>query len=176
MATLLRDCLCDRLDDTAAGPPCACLVLPGEQVIADYCCECDSGVGMAWVRLSRLFQTRSFPQPITEAPCPPGFQAADLEVGVLRCAAASDEDGGPPSPHALAWDAAVVMDDAAAVMDTLACCLPSGLPRIVGEWRPSQGGGCTGGSATVTVQLVPGPIGQIRGGRSRPGRDTSGEC
>jgi hypothetical protein len=155
---ILLDCLCTRLANTIAGPVCVCTPIPGDQAIADYCGAGPNGVGQAWVRLSRVFMTRQFPQPITTAPCPDGFWAAEYELGVLRCAATLDDEGQPPSPAALAWDAAMATDDAAAVMDTGQCCLPKGLPRLVGDWRPMQGGGCTGGTATVTVHLVPGPI------------------
>jgi hypothetical protein len=162
---LLLDCLCARLADTVGGPVCVCTPIPGDQAIADYCSAGPGGVGQAWVRLARVFMTRQFPQPVTTAPCPDGFWAADYELGVLRCAATLDEQGNPPSPAALAGVAARVVDDAAAVMETAQCCLPGGLPRIVGDWRPMQGGGCTGGTCTVTVQLVPGPIHGLKAAR-----------
>lgn len=160
LARALRDCLCEALADTVAGPVCRCSFMSGVSAIADICGVApDGSEGQAWVRMSRLFLTRDFPRPISDIfNCAAGLWAVEFELGVLRCGVVPDEDGDPPSAEELNCEAAKVMDDAYVLRTTAECCIPSHYPTVPGEWQPLSSGGCIGGKVTVMVLLVPGPI------------------
>lgn len=166
VGTQLRDCLCTKLTETIAGEPCRCSIIPGELAIMDFCGKTPEGEGMAWVRLVQMYESQNFPQPIENGRCNTGFQVAEYELGVLRCAAPLTSDGKAPSAQALQADAAKVWDDAAALQWVAGCCLPAGLPTLRSNWQPVSGGGCTGGRLTLLVHLIPGPISNIRNARS----------
>ena len=162
LARVLRDCLCAKLAaDTIGGAVCRCSLMAGDTAIADICeIDADTGAdGQAWVRVVRVFTSREFPRPSTDAynACTGGLWVAEYELGVLRCAVGPDDEGQPPSADQLNREAAKVMDDAYALRLTAECCLPSVFPRRAGQWSPRSSGGCTGGTVTVTVQMVPGP-------------------
>lgn len=162
LARVLRDCLCLRLaQETVGGAVCRCSLMAGDTPIADIC-ETDPATGadgQAWVRVTRIFLSREFPRPSTDSynACTGGLWVAEYELGVLRCAVGPDDEGQPPSASELNAETAKVMDDAYALRLTAECCLPQVFPRLAGEWSPRSSGGCTGGTVTVTVQLVPGP-------------------
>jgi hypothetical protein len=162
IARVLRDCLCARLAaDTIGGAVCRCSLMAGDSAIADVC-ETDpvtGANGQAWVRVVRVFLSREFPQPATDAynACTGGLWAAEYELGVLRCAVGPDDEGQPPSAAQLNAEAAMVMDDAYALRLTAECCLPPVFPRLAADWTPRSSGGCTGGTVSVTVHMVPGP-------------------
>lgn len=156
---LLRDCLCNKLFDTLAGPVCRCSLMAGDTAIADICEKSDTGNGQAWVRVTRIFATREFPRPLLDTfTCGGSFWALEVELGVLRCAITFDEEGQPPDAEELNVETAVVLDDAFALRFAAECCLPTAIPSIAGEWQPMSGGGCTGGRITMLIELVPGPI------------------
>src|SRR4029078_7070516 len=104
--------LCARLAAPATGPVCRCSLMAGGSAIADIC-EADPVTGhegQAWVRLTRLFTTRTFPQPVSDDfQCTPGRWAAEFEVGVLRCAVGPDDEGQPPSAAQLDAEAQKVL-------------------------------------------------------------------
>lgn len=159
IAKQLRDCLCSKLADTLAGPVCRCSLMSGDQAIADIC-EGEPGVGegQAWVRMTRLFASTNFPRPNNDTfNCAGSFWAAEFEIGVLRCAVTSDDDGQPPTADELNAETAKVFDDAFVLRWVTECCLPSTLPVVSSDWQPMSGGKCTGGRLTLTVHLVPGP-------------------
>jgi hypothetical protein len=162
----LLACLCDQLPGTLAGPAVMCCPRPGLSVPAELCCQDvvdgQTGEGHAWVRANRIYPTTTrFPQPQAEPlPCTSGW-AAELAMGVWRCAAVVGDDGEPPSCEDITRDALVTLSDAAAMRAALACCFTGGPvgadnDRIViaGDWAPlGPNGGCVGGALTVTVQF-----------------------
>lgn len=159
VARLLRDCLCLKLEETIGGTVCRCSLMAGDQAMADICEKVpDRGDGQAWVRVVRIFNTIDFPRPVTDQfNCSGSFWAAEYELGVLRCAVTPDRNALPPTGPELDAEAAMVLDDAAALLWVGECCLSSDFPVIVGDWQPTGSGGCTGGRITMMVHLVPGP-------------------
>lgn len=155
----LRACLCANLAGTLAGTPaCACTLMPGAVVPADWCSCSGRGesCGMAWVRLSDAYASTSFPSPdgTTRGNCA-AVAAAVLEVGVYRCQPAMSPQGAPPTPAQQTQAALVAADDAMAMFKTVTCC-PSitARPHVVGRYTPRDGGACGGGVWTVTVSLL----------------------
>ncbi|MFF3665470.1 hypothetical protein [Microtetraspora malaysiensis] len=159
LAQDLLGCLCGALEESLGGPPCRCCVYPGAQVPADSCCDCGAGQGQAWVRVAKIFPAAArFPeQSFAVESCASRSWGVELEVGVYRCVATVDDEGNPPSCEQVEHDAAVILDDAAAMRRAVACCFADGehgnRDLVVGEWTPiGPSGGCGGGSMTVTIQ------------------------
>ncbi|MFC7721151.1 hypothetical protein [Nonomuraea recticatena] len=159
LAEELLACFCAALEETTAGAPCRCSLLPGAQVAADLCCDCGNGNGQAWVRVDSMWPTTArWPQRLGEPEkCPINLWAVQLELGAFRCAAKVDNRGRPPSAARLTRDAEIVLDDAAAMRRAISCCFRTAdEPKrrlVVGEWRPlGPDGGCVGGFMQVTVK------------------------
>lgn len=152
LAAKLRDELAAQLDATRAGPPCFALVHPGNMAPA-YGCGCDTGEGMAWVRVASIGSSVNYPQqhgaPTT--PRDPIVATVVLELGVYRCYPLPEERNVMlpiPELDSLARDA---IDDAAAMRRAAVCAfLPAEMP-ILGTWSPYTSGGVHGGIMTVTV-------------------------
>lgn len=161
LASRLLDCLCEQLPDTVGGPVCQCCLRPGLGAPADLCCNClNDGVpaeGQAWVRVSRIFPvTARFPQQQTDRQaCQTGAWAAELELGVWRCAGVVDDDGTPPSCERVTRDTTVTLSDAAAMRRALRCCFTDAdTLTVVGDWSPlGPNGGCVGGRMIITVEF-----------------------
>lgn len=156
VAKLLLDCLCTGLAATVGGPPCRCLIMPGQATIADTCEAGPGGDGQAWVRRTNTFLTQQYPVPVSGAGLALS-KSATFEVGVLRCGHSLGAGGEAPNVADLEADACKVWDDEA-VLRRLDCCLPTKFKPMIGLWTPLSGGGCTGGMITMTVLMAPGPI------------------
>lgn len=153
--------LAETVDDTliAAGAAvCRMYIAPGESATWDVCCECDvDHEGQAWVAVQRYYPVRAFPAPDGPLRCRPEAYAADLAVGVLRCASTVDEGGDPPSGQTLTLEAAKVSRDRTLLHDAVLCqwpadLLPGGL-QLRG-WRPlGPQGGCVGGLLEISVAV-----------------------
>lgn len=159
MLGLALDALVEGLAGTMAGPVGNALLAPGSAVPADWCCACGGGAtdlcGQAHVRLSRLWPSTVFPVPDASIRRCSGELAVEVELGVFRCAAGLDEDGSPPPPERVAYDARVALDDLAA-MHTVASSTFGRTPVVVGEWTPiGPSGYCHGGQLLFTVAFNP---------------------
>jgi hypothetical protein len=142
-------CLCDELATTVAGSPCRCCIYPGPfPPVADYCdSSCSGGNGQAVVQ---IISRQPTPQrnPRGFAPCAVEMQVV-LQATVYRCGATPDEYGRFPSCERLQSDAAVTLDDEAA-MRRAACCVAQ--DAMAGIWQPvAVLGGCIGGTLTITI-------------------------
>ena len=155
----LLGCLEDRLTEIGA-PPCRAVWHPGSSVPWDACGTTTAGAeGQAWVAVPRVFPSDNFPAETTDAHrCFPRGYAAEITVGVLRCAATLDEHGRPPPPEDVLADARKQSRDRQASLETIVCCLMGedadpGIYRL-GGWTPlGPDGGCVGGAWTVTVAV-----------------------
>lgn len=156
VAERFLDCACDALALTTCGcPTCRC-VLAGA-VAWDHCCD----GGQLYASVERVYPSDPFPENMTE-PAPCGVQlAADLVIGILRCAPTQDNSGKPPSCEKQSAFAAMVFEDAYAIQNAITCCLAA----LLGEpcWLRSYvvrdqifvgpEGGCGGSELRFTVTL-----------------------
>jgi len=149
------DCCCSALEKTICGCPDRAFVSAGA-VAWDRCCD----GGQLWVGVERVFAYDRFPAPATVVNCMPPL-AADLVVGILRCAPTVNDQGEAPSCDALSASAAQVYEDAYAVVNGVLCCLvPTHKERlfVMGAQRPvGPAGGCVGTELRLTVALVDPP-------------------
>ena len=155
----LLACLVVRLDDLDA-PVCRAFWHPGANAPWDACGDADDGAeGQAWVAVGRVYPSDNFPAETVDAHrCFPRGFAADVTVGILRCAATVDDHGSAPSAAQVTADAVKVSRDRAIALDAIVCCLigddaDPGEYRM-GGWTPlGPDGGCVGGTWTVTVAV-----------------------
>lgn len=155
----ILDLLSARLDGFDV-PVCRAFLAPGQQVPWDTCCECPSGSeGQAWVAVERMYPVAPFPQQDAGAQrCHPTEYAADIVVGILRCAHTVDDQGNAPAAAVVTGDAAKVARDRKIILDTLLCDFldddaDPGTFRL-GAWTPlGPGGGCVGGSWSATIAV-----------------------
>jgi len=161
LAQALLECLCEQLPGTVGGDVCVCCLHPGTVAPMDHCCRCEidgqDAEGQAWVTVTRIYPTTGrFPvQQLGEvSACNLQRWAADMTMGVYRCAAVPDSRGNPPACDGVTHDLAKVLSDAAAMRDAVHCCFTGDdTPDVaVGEWTPvGPAGGCVGGQMTLTV-------------------------
>lgn len=118
VASALLACLCEQLANTLGGSVCRCCLEPGQAVPMDVCCDCGHGNGKAAVRLAQLVPVG---QPRGRCAADDRWQAV-FEMTVQRCAAPMRDDGQPPSCEEVTRDAAVAIDDAAAMRHAALCC------------------------------------------------------
>ena len=154
----ILDCACSALEKTACGCPCHAFVASGA-VAWDRCCA----DGQLWVGVDRVYAYGGqFPAPAGVTTCVPPL-AADLSIGILRCAPTMSDQGDPPSAEALTASAAQVNEDAYVLMNGVMCCLAEhgrARPFVIGGQRPlGPAGGCVGSSLAVTVVLTDPPPG-----------------
>ena len=153
----LLDCACSALEKTACGCPSRAFVAAGA-VAFDSCCD----TGQLWVGIDRIFAYGNFPAPAGVVTCSP-MLAADLTIGVLRCAPTLNDQGEAPAAQLLTGSAAQVWEDAYTVITAVSCCLAEAgklRPFVMGNQRPlGPAGGCTGSELKVTVALTDPPPG-----------------
>lgn len=155
----LLACLVVRLDEVGA-PVCRAFWHPGANAPWDACGESGDGAeGQAWVAVSRIYPSDNFPAEMVDAHrCFPRGYAAEVTVGILRCAATIDDQGHAPSAEAVTLDAIKTSRDRAIALDAIVCCFigddaEPGEYRM-GAWTPlGPDGGCVGGTWTVTVAV-----------------------
>lgn len=133
----------------------------------DECCE-----GLAWVRVAgNVPSWEDFAAPTTTfEPCGVKAYAVALELGVARCMPWGQGPDNLDPPSQEQWDDAAIdiLNDDAAMRAAIRCCFPPaptpvpGGPIIpirawiMGGWEPLPiEGGCTGGTRTVQVQVIP---------------------
>jgi hypothetical protein len=154
---LLLGCLEAALE-AAEVPACRTFVHPGASAPWDACGGTEGGAeGQAWVAVERMLPVPSQDQ--SQRIGPVEF-AAEIVVGVLRCAATVDDQGNPPTVAAVMADAQKQTRDAAILRDVLLCCYQQTTDASPGEfrmggWEPlGPLGGCVGGQWRATI-LVP---------------------
>lgn len=113
--------------------------------------------GMAWVRINRRYPTENFPGTATRGTCASAL-AAELEIGVYRCAYTLDDHGRPPAPAQVTADALKVDADAHALLSAVQRLK---WPYVLGAYSTlGPSGGVVGGAQLFTVLLSSGPIGR----------------
>jgi hypothetical protein len=151
----LLDCTCSALEKTQCGCPDYAFVSAGV-VAYDHCCD----GGQLWVGIDRVFAYDRFPAPAGILNCTPPL-AADIVIGILRCAPTLNDKGEAPSAETLTASSAQVYEDAYAVVQGVLCCLvPTQRERlfVMGNQRPlGPQGGCVGSELRLTVALVDPP-------------------
>ena len=163
---VLLACLEDRLNGYGV-PVCRAFIHPGSTAPWDACGVAEGGAeGQAWVAAARMS-----PQPIQDAGqrIRPVEFAAEVVVGVLRCAATVDDHGNPPSVDAVMGDAQKQTRDAAIIREVYECCYVQATDAGTGEfrlgdWEPlGPLGGCVGSQwrATILVPACPCPPGSL---------------
>jgi hypothetical protein len=162
----LLECLVDRLEHYGV-PACRTFLQPGADAPWDACGLSEGGAeGQAWVGIERVYPVRPFPlEDTTEQRCSPYEYAADVVLGVLRCAATLDSNGNPPPVEAVLADSQAQTRDMAIVREALLCCYRLEVDSDPGEfrlgsWEPlGPAGGCVGGQwrATIRVPACPCP-------------------
>jgi hypothetical protein len=157
LATELLDCACNALEATTCGCPCHAFVSVGV-VAFDHCCD----EGQLWVGIDRIYAYGQFPAPAGVTTCAPPL-AADLTIGILRCAPTMNDQGEPPSVEALSRSATQIYEDAYAVINGVMCCLAPharARPFVIGNQRSlGPAGGCVGSELKLTVALTDPPPG-----------------
>ena len=144
--------LLDCVEGELTAATCISVVVPGAQVVVDYCNPCDGDrCGMAWVRLQSVFPSTSFPiQDASATSCIP-VMAYTVEIGVVRCCPVGDEEGNPPTKAE--WEAATQqqLDDMTSIQRAVQCCF--GNRKVVfGAYQPiGPEGGCVGGLWAVAA-------------------------
>lgn len=149
----LRACLCEALggEDTTL---CTCVLTPATVNGGDCDCTASGKCGTAWVRVTRIFPTSSFPTPATSLGCNTPL-AVGVELGVSRCRTVITDRGAPPQPVQLANQTLQQVGDALALWGAYSCCTEfTGRPYVLGTWQPVDGGNCGGGIWPATVHLV----------------------
>lgn len=155
IAHALLDCFTEQL--AACGVPvCRANLVPGINAAFDHCCGCDDGgEGQAWVAVKQIV-----PQPVGGGGKCGWFFRATLELGIVRCAAAQDAKGNPPSPETLDAEGAAGMRDASIARTAILCCWAEVAGIDPGDWAIGTylplgpEGGCAGGATLVTVDFV----------------------
>lgn len=147
----LAACLCATLETEGLPEPCFCGVMPGAQVALDYSgCFSDDcgGNGMAWVRLAGFYQANGPGALATQAgQCGVGL-GVDIEVGVIRCISAGENDGSPPSAADMLAASLLQYADMAAMRKAFLCCTTLSLKdTVIGQYTPiGPQGGIVGGT------------------------------
>lgn len=153
VANLVKGCLCTSLASSYGGAVCRCLVYPSPVPPADVCTKDASGNGQATVSISRIFDSRNFPEPDISGRCE-AYTAVELNLSVWRCAPMIGDGGELPSVADLEEAARILAADASVLRCAIKCCIPQGYQFIVSEYEAYPiNGGCMGGTLTAIVAL-----------------------
>jgi hypothetical protein len=149
----LRECLCNELADTLAGPVCRCSLVHSEVEILDGCdCACPDGhTGRAVVRVVQI-DSFSLTSAASMNPCPTGWLAA-IEINVTRCVL--DCTAEIPPDETLEKEALYALSDYAAMKRAVLCCNRQGKYKAeMQRWRPlGPDGCCFGGALELTARV-----------------------
>lgn len=142
-----------EIEDSRLQEFCWVGILPGSAVALDYCSECGTKCGMAWVRLASI---REEPSELNGgfASCSSEF-VVNVEMGMVRCHKTSD-DRGNPMPMAYQHDKAQSqMAEMAAMKRVLLCSDDAArLDKLLGTYQPiGPEGGCVGGAWTAQFEM-----------------------
>lgn len=151
--TRLRECMCNELRDTLAGPVCRCSIIHSETEILDGCdCACDDGsTGRAVIRVVGI-NSFALTSAATMNPCPTGWLAS-LEINVSRCVL--DCTAEIPNDETLELEALYALSDYAALKRAVVCCGKAVKFRPeMQRWRPlGPDGCCYGGALELTARI-----------------------
>lgn len=115
----LKLCVCVALDlETDCGCPCYAYVQPGGPVAWDHCCE-----GMLYVKADRIYPYSIFPNPAGESIICNAPLAAEIAVGILRCAPKMKQNGDFPTVEEISDAAKIQYIDAYVALNAIICCL-----------------------------------------------------
>lgn len=144
--------------DNCGRPVDLVTIAPGQTVAWDNCCE---NGGQLYVRAVEVFPTAgpgaSFPAIDSQQQCGVTLLAAQLAVGVIRCAHTIDDEGNPPTAAEMTADALGTTADMSILLDAIRCCFgPQQRHFKLSNWTP-QGvqGGCVGGEWNLFVAVSP---------------------
>jgi len=158
LLTDIAACLCVTLEEWGLPPTCFCGVLPGQTVAIDYFGGCDDescGNGMAWVRLAALYPAQIVGVPMQTPGNCDSTLGMDLEIGVVRCISAGEDDGSPVSPEELAASTYLQSQDALAMRAAMACCSPlTSKDFILGAYTPYGPDGLVVGGTWTAVVVI----------------------
>jgi len=148
----LRECVCEELKETLAGPVCRCSLVHSEVEILDGCnCACpDGATGRAMLRVVTIDAVSA--QSGVFVPCPSAWQAT-IEIDVTRCVL--DCKAEIPDDAVLETEALHALSDYAALKRAIICCAKQGKykPEAI-NWRPlGPDGCCYGGAMTLQVRI-----------------------
>lgn len=142
----LHDCLCAELEKSGLDLGCECLLVHGA---VENIAPPAVGKGIAWVGLSSIFPSKSFPSPDTSTTNCPAPLAAIITVGVLRCYAVKAA-GESPQEMLLYMDKQ--MADMAAMRRAIVCCNGDFEDIVLGQYTPlGPQGGVYGGTWSLSI-------------------------
>jgi len=164
LAEILLGCVCEHMDTLEDHTcPCVVYVAPAAPALdTEACCNCKTDSGLLTVHLGNVYPSDTFPtQALKIDLCRPTFWIAEYLITVARCVPVLDKRGRMPDPDALAATAAKLSRDRYAVLQALACCLPT---REVARKRKRQvslagyrslgeTGGCVGFEIRALVEV-----------------------
>lgn len=152
VALNVKECLCARLSASILGPTCKCSVYPSDIPTADICSRTLSGNGEAKIHVSRIFNSKNFPNPVDIENCQ-NYVAVEIVQTVWRCGPTMGNQGELPSEEELELAMLGVLDDAQAMRCAISCCVDSKLLQI-GDWTLlSLQGGCMGGQLISVIGI-----------------------
>jgi hypothetical protein len=130
-----------------------------EQVMDE--CDCSNSTGHAYIRVNRIFPTAtrggSFPQQALQPTNCPAPLAAEVRLGIWRCVANLDNNGGGPSPENRTEDARQIIVDSSLLYNVLMSHNPvwSIFPVTIRDWTQlsAQEGSCSGGYWTFYIDV-----------------------
>lgn len=160
LAGAVLEALLDAYDRVEAlDNPCAAGLVAGAGMAADHCCASESAdgspcEGQLTVRVADVYPCgASFPDRRQDA-MPHGGSGwvVELEVGVLRCALAMDEQGNPPTMGEQMASANRALADAGLVRHALtAYAVSNDMAHVFGALNPlGPEGGCVGFALSCT--------------------------
>lgn len=125
------------------------VVMPGNMIVEDDCCE-----GQLHVRLVSVVGSSAMTNPRIQ-PCAPLYQCR-VGIGVTRCAHVVSDAGIAPTPAEMTADAFQTYQDMIDIVQAVNCCFAAyesvGALRIE-EWLPTPVSTCVGGEVTITFSL-----------------------
>lgn len=146
----LATCLCAQVIEDDNGELCFCGLLPGSEVAHDYLTNCDDKCGLAYVQTGIASPSNGIGVANEEVNNCGSLFGFEVEMGILRCLMAGDEDGAPPTPEALAAAASLQYKDILTMRRAVMCCQPK--PYILGIYQPyGPAGGAYGGTFALTL-------------------------
>jgi hypothetical protein len=152
----LAACLCEQAAEDGSPEMCFCGVLPGDTVVADYVGEgcSDSVCGMAWVRLITAYPASGVGV-VNENIGNCGSQLGiEIEIGMLRCFPAPEDDGEPPAKEEMLAASAQQTDDMFTMLKAISCCDSlSSKDYVLSAYTPAGPMGLVYGG-TFTVMLA----------------------
>lgn len=151
----LLDCACTALNASNSNCKCPCrkFINVGETAW-DQCCP----DGQLWANIERIFTYKTFPIAAANVEGCQTPLAADVVIGLIRCAPTMNTNGEAPTPDQLTNAAIEFYADAQAIYQGLICCLvptrrcqefAMGAQRFIGPR-----GGCVGVETRLTIQLT----------------------